>query len=225
MQLEHTEARPCMRREATARVWTPKGKPQRRPDLLAPPRDMELPRCCSATCPETFCFRSSGKWKRHLSARPLRWSLCLVSLESQPCFYVWWISSSAREPLIALQAELGASLSTWVGDCPQTPCIYALNVFFFEASWVGLWVCLTILFLLRIPSVQCRVPYCMFRWTGTLRRHNDGWLPLLLSGSNASTPHQSLHQQPSVPKCTSTLMDLCLRTSWPMVITSCVILV
>lgn len=103
-----------------------------------------------------FCFRSSGRWKRHLSPHPLRWPLCIVSLESQPCFSVWWISSSTCEPLIALQAELGASLSTWVGDCPQTQCIDVLSVVFFEASWVGLWVCLTILFLLRIPSVQCR---------------------------------------------------------------------
>lgn len=134
----------------------PKGKPQRRPDLLAPPRGHGASTLLFSHSLFLFCFSSTWKWKRHLSLHPLRWPLCLVSLESQPCFSVWWISSSTREPLIILQTELGASLSTWVSDCPQTRCINALNVFFFEAPWVDLWVCLTVLFLLRIPSVQCR---------------------------------------------------------------------
>lgn len=137
-----------------------------------------------------FCFRSTGKETRHLSPHPLRWPLCLVSLESQPCFSVWWISSSACEPLIALQAELGASLCTWVSDCPQSQLINALNVFFFEAPWVGLWVCLTILFLLRIPSVQCRALWCMFRWTGKLRRHHDRWLPFASAWHKQSLMHR-----------------------------------
>lgn len=80
--------------------------------------------------------------------------------------------------LLAFSLSWLASLSSWIGVCVQPGYLIHAQICFFDALWVGLWVCLRMHFLFHIPSAQCRAQEWMFKWTDKLRQHNDYWLSL-----------------------------------------------